>query len=86
MTDKQKGGPLSVLAGRWCNDPAFLTWLQRTEPDLEVNSRTAADWIREKCRVLSRSEIDHEPRAMVLFHFEIRIPYMDYLKSTTAGD
>jgi hypothetical protein len=23
-----KGGPLSILAGRWCNSPVFQTWLR----------------------------------------------------------
>jgi hypothetical protein len=30
---REKGGPLSQLAGRWCNDPAFQQWLASEFPD-----------------------------------------------------
>ena len=85
--DKPKGGPLSVLAGRWCNDPTFMTWLQHIAPDMDVNPRTAAEWIRETCRVTSRAEIDHDDAARVRFHFDIRIPFAEYkqLAESTPG-
>ena len=83
-----KGGELSQLAGRWCKDPAFQTWLILKFPNewpLGSSSpfdpaEEAAACVRKICGVTSRAMIDHDPNAGRSFHKLIREPYHDWLQ------
>jgi hypothetical protein len=73
-----KGGPLSRLAGRWCNDEAFQKWITPLgEIECRGDSETAAALVRTLCGVKSRAEIDHDPKAAEKFERLIRRPFMD---------
>lgn len=69
--NKPKGGELSKLAGRLCNNPEFWLFLDFLFPDdLEVveSKDMAANSIRRNCGVESRAEIDHNEKAAKKFH------------------
>ena len=78
--DKPKGGPLSELAGMWCNDPEFWKWLE-TDPDNAASSPTgAAACIYALCEITSRAKLDHDEIAAEKFHRLIRGPYSKYMQ------
>ena len=78
-TEKPKGGPLSKLAGMWCNDPEFWEWLE-TDPDNACHSaHGAAHCLYAICEIESRAELDHDPIAAEKFHRLIRGPYQKHL-------
>ena len=91
---EQKGGALAILAGRWCNEMMFQTWLQKAFPQPwkvreeqslrsiapRYNPATvAANVVRDVCGVQSRAELDHNADAAEKFHRLIRGPYSKHL-------
>jgi hypothetical protein len=80
-----KGGELSKLAGILCNDPDFLPWLERRMPPEklpaalggEEGAERAAVIVRHLCGVKSRAELDHNSKAAVIFHEQIRRPWSE---------
>lgn len=77
--EKQKGGPLSKLAGMWCGDPEFWTWLE-TDPLNACHSATgAASIVRDLCEIESRADLDHDAYAAERFNRLIRGPYSKHL-------
>lgn len=77
--EKPKGGPLSKLAGMWCNDPEFWAWLE-TDPDNACHSaHGAALCLYAICGIESRVELDNDPVAAEKFHSLIRGPYSKYM-------
>lgn len=78
-SEKPKGGPLARLAGIWCNDPEFWTWLE-TDPDNACHSaQGAAHCLYAICGIESRVELDNDPAAAERFHSLIRGPYSRHL-------
>lgn len=71
--EKLKGGALSILAARWCEDPVFRAWYRST------SAIDAAGRIRAACGISTRAELDHNPQAADLFQCLIRGPYMKHL-------
>lgn len=93
--EPMKGGALAKLAGMWCNDAAFQTWMRGYAPDLwdrfasvpfdgPVDHLIAGNCIRHMVGVKTRAEIDHNPEAAALFKRQILQPYADHLKATKA--
>jgi hypothetical protein len=77
--EKPKGGALAKLAGMWCNDPEFWSWLE-TDPDNAAHSASgAASCLYTICEIESRAELDHNPEAAEKFHRLIRGPYSKHL-------
>ena len=87
-----KGGALAKLAGMWCNDAGFQTWLHGYVPDLwdrfenvpfdgSVQHLIAGNCIRAMVGVKTRAELDHNPEAAALFKRLILQPYADHLKA-----
>ena len=70
------GGPLAMLAGQWCADPAFQRWL------FVGSEAQAAEKIRAFCKVDSRRLLDHDPEAAQLFQDIFRGPYMAHIKDS----
>ena len=80
--EREVGGPLSNLAGRWCRDNEFLEWFgAQDDAFVEMTEQVAADKIRTMCGVKSRAEIDHNPQAKSIFDDKIRRPYNQYLNN-----
>lgn len=75
-----KGGPLSRLAARWCQDESFQRWIGVNFPGSDDAEKLAAKRVRETCGVVSRAALDHDPQAAHLFHERIRIPYQIHLQ------
>ena len=71
--EKPKGGAMCKLAGIWCKDAEFQQWVEAE------NEEQAAQFVRWKCGVKSRSEIDSNPEAANKFQQLVRIPYMNWL-------
>ena len=82
-TEKPKGGPLAKLAGMWCADREFQSWVQSTTHSGIFwpcsDSTEAKLFVCEICEVESRSELDHNEHAAELFHQVIRGPYSKHL-------
>lgn len=76
-----KGGPLAKLAGRWSNERAFLGWLNAIGQPANT-PRDAAEFIRARCRIESRAQLDHEAEARALFERYVRGPYAKYRRAT----
>jgi len=75
----------------WCNEPSFWNFVNgaifTNDADvLFVDSVvTAADAVKNICKVYSRKELDTDPEANKTWHREIRQPYADYLKRLEAA-
>ena len=85
---KPGAGPLAQLAGRWCEDKQFQTWLANTfaamwnatqTPPFESEA-AAANVVRALCGVASRRELDTNPNAGRTFHKLIREPFHSWLE------
>ncbi len=79
ISKKPKGGPLSILAGRWCQLPEFWEWLETDPLNACHSGEGAALCVREICGVASRAELDHKPEAAEKFHRLIRGPFSKYM-------
>jgi hypothetical protein len=78
-----KGGPLARLAGMWCAEPLFQTWLFKTFCAKGVThegeeTEMASALIRSICGIESRAELDNNAQAREHFDTLIRIPYAAY--------
>jgi len=83
LPDPGKGGPLSVLAARWCRDSEFQLWLAsqfKVDETLQI-ANAAAQCVRDVCHVGSRADLDHNSLAAALFESNFRRPYMEHLQS-----
>ncbi|WP_269501087.1 hypothetical protein [Burkholderia sp. IMCC1007] len=69
-----KGGPLARLAGLWANEPAFLEWMRSIGQPANTPA-DAAEFVRARCCIESRAELDHDARAKARFDQYIRGPY-----------
>lgn len=81
-----KGGELSRLAGRWCQQAAFSAWLQREYPELwractGSLAERSAEMVRRLCLIDSRALLDHDAGAALIFHERIRRPYAEALQA-----
>jgi len=83
-----KGFKLSKLAGMWCADAQFIAFLNRfvdgdDSQSVRYGKRAGdldpAEFVRKRCQVQSRRELDTNPIAAKLFHREIRLPYSEWL-------
>ncbi|NDV77103.1 hypothetical protein [Burkholderia cenocepacia] len=72
-----KGGPVARLAGLWANEPAFLDWMRSIGQPANTPV-DAAEFVRARCCVESRAELDHDPRAKARFDQYVRGPYAKY--------
>ena len=71
----EKGGALCKLAGIFCNNEDFRTWLSLAHDPVPSTAEDAAEIIRRTCHIFSRSELDHNAEAAATFHREFRLPY-----------
>lgn len=81
--EKPKGGEWAKLAGMWCNDPDFRHWAHGQEHDgfkfSAENAQEAAFFIRSRCEVDSRVELDHDIDAQRRFNERIRYPFQKWM-------
>lgn len=82
-TRHPKGGPLARLAGLWANEPAFLEWMRSTRQPANTPA-DAAEFMRARCGVESRAELDHNSAARERFNRYIREPYSKYRASARS--
>ena len=82
LTDeKPKGGALAKLAGMWCADKTFQSWLE-TDPDNAAPTENgAALCLYAMCNIQSRRQLDHDTAAAERFNRLIRGPYMKWRAS-----
>ena len=74
--EKPKLGPLALLAVQWCKDKQFQEWAE------VADEAAAADWVKRKCIVSSRRQLDEILQAGTLFQIYVRGPYMHHLENT----
>lgn len=87
---QHKGGSLTKLAGMFSQQERFWRWARLTDPVswdrsaaiamTEEPAEVAAEFIRLKCGITSRAELDSNSAAAHLFHDRIRIPYSKSLE------
>ena len=80
---QQKGGEWAKLAGMWCADSEFWTWLnyERGFGGRVSNPDAAAIALRELCGIASRIELDTDTAALARFNKEIRHPFMKWMQA-----
>jgi hypothetical protein len=77
---KPKGAEWAKLAGMWCEDKDFQQFL-RENGYVCRNDIEAAEALRRVCRIESRVELDHDPRALQEFNSCFRHPFMKYMQA-----
>lgn len=76
---KHKGGELAKWAGMLCRDREFELWLSNEYPREYVDClQDCATWIREKCNVDSRAELDHNQEAGRIFREQVMAPFAEW--------
>lgn len=73
---KRSGGALARLAGMWCSNPEFWSFLAKRFDRVCTDKDEAAAIVREVCGVASRADLDSVPAAEAHFHVRIRLPFM----------
>lgn len=85
-------GPLGMLAVRYCKDKQFQRWAADQWGDVNpLSEADAKDFILKACGLVakhgqqaSRKHLDIDPEAAALFHENVRLPYLDYLRDQGA--
>ena len=82
-TQQPKGGAWAKLAGMWCADADFWTWLnyERGYAGRASSPDAAAIALKELCGIASRVELDHDEAALRRFNQEVRYPFMKYMQA-----
>ena len=79
-----KGGPKSIRAGRMCADPNFQWFVSHklNKPrDKRATPDECADFIRTKCGIKSRAELDHDEAAWERFIRWVSKPFAIWSES-----
>lgn len=74
--EKPKGGPISQRAGMLCGDERFQRWVGRSAIEAVAFGGNAADWLRARCGVESRAELDGNPEAAERFR-QLETEYLE---------
>lgn len=76
---------LSQYAALLCQSGTFQRWLveqgflpHTLMPETEIAQELSARWVRNVCKIDSRSELDTSRPAAQLFHDEVRKPYNEW--------
>lgn len=86
VTPEVKGGPLSKEAAMLCRNPVFLRWLDDEQHmNGEANEGTAAEWVRQECRIYSRAELDSQEGAAAAFINNIRTPFIRWQRERATA-
>lgn len=75
ITEKPKGGPLSIEAAAMCRNPEYLAWTRYT------NEQHAASAMKQYLGITSRSQLDHNEDAKARFIKDFRAPFMKYMQA-----
>lgn len=78
--EKPKGGKLAQRAGILCGEASFWMFLDREHSYPATNSAAAASFIRDRCNVKSRADLDHSDDAARAFA-EINSNYRHWMRS-----
>lgn len=71
-----RGGPVSQHAGKLCADKLFQQYVRSAAGlDKIATPDECAEFIREKCRIESRRELDHDTAARERYHRWITKPF-----------
>lgn len=83
------GMKLSLLAVMWCRSPEFIAYLNRHidgKDDEGIRYGIGhgyldpASYIRERCGIQSRMQLDTDTQAANIFHRDIRHPFIQWQK------
>jgi hypothetical protein len=79
--EKPKGGEWAKLAGMWCNDRDFWMFCREALGE-DVNCIDGASQVlKERSRIASRVELDHDPSALRRFNEGVRYPFMKWMQA-----
>lgn len=76
--DGPKGGQLSRLAAIMGANPAFQHYVREAFGEDMKTEGECADFIRSVCKITSRAELDHNPKAASIFHERFRKPFVEF--------
>ena len=82
--EKPKGGALAKLAGMWCGEEDFRSFLAHTFDAVVASPEDAAEVIREVCEISTRAELDWHTDAAARFQELIRLPFMRWKQGVAA--
>lgn len=82
-TPKQehKGGEWAKLAGIWCADRDFWSFIAHHFGAQIESAEEAAAHVRLYCSIDTRAELDHDEDALALFKAKFRTPFMKYMQA-----
>jgi hypothetical protein len=86
-----KGGPKSRHAGRLCREPDFQEFVRAVtkrhtlNEDYKTEETHAAVFVRQKCGIESRAELDHNPEALEKYKILVEGPYIRYWTQRQHG-
>jgi hypothetical protein len=75
VAETVKGGPKSQMAGRLCADRLFQRFVANKEQLVKATPDQCAQFIRNKCSIISRAELDHDEAAWVRFTKWVSKPF-----------
>jgi hypothetical protein len=78
VAETVRGGPKSQLAGKLCADMNFQRFVAKQNgkpPGSRANPEECANFIRAKCRIGSRRELDHDEGAFQRFTMWVSRPF-----------
>lgn len=75
---KLVGGPVSKHAGMMCREPEFIAFVAHVTANPTCTESQATDWLRAKCQIQSRAELDHDDAAKHRFKVFVEGPYIRF--------
>lgn len=94
LEGRKRAGALCKLAGMFCQQEQFWQWARLNNTNewqratilakADTPQEVSAEWIRLRCGVKSRTELDTNPAAEKLFHERVRNPYAKWLEDPHA--
>ena len=76
-TSQGLSGQMARTAAIMCANPTFHRWLQSQGVPVST-ADAAAQWMRSRLNIQSRTELDTDPEAEQRFHTLIRKPFRDW--------
>lgn len=78
--ERLKGGPRSKHAAQLCKDPDFQEWVRPFVRSAKSDEGRAAYFMRDRCGITSRAELDHDAGAWARFLRLVEGPFLRWMR------